>query len=120
MYGGLPDTAFQAWLAAQVPPLNVQEQPWGLQLHIPGGLDKVALRGWCVAQQALATQSSTPATSGREGTTEGTLVMVQQQILKELNQLALATCTPMQAMQWLARWQGLAVSSPQAESGGEG
>ncbi len=49
LYGGLPASSFEAWLAVQEPALVVQEQPWGLQLHLPGRLDLPALQAWCVA-----------------------------------------------------------------------
>ncbi len=103
LYGGLPESALRNWLAAQVPAMEVHEQPRGLQVRIPGGLPLVPLQAWCVAQRALAPEvpvAAAPAT-GAVGT--AALVEPHQQILHELNQLALASCTPLQALQWLAR-----------------
>lgn len=112
LYGGLPQTSFQAWLLTQHPALAVQEQPWGLQLHLPGRLDLQALQAWCAAQPIATTQLSPPAAVCAESG--------QQQVLNELTQVGLASCTPLQALQWQARWQSLVMISAQSESSGEG
>lgn len=118
LYGGLPESALRNWLAAQVPALDVHEQPWGLQVRIAGGLPMAQLQAWCVAQRALVPLAPLPAAPAIEAGGTAALGEPQQQILHELNQLALISCTPLQALQWLTRWQGL--SSVQRESGGEG
>jgi hypothetical protein len=70
------------------------------------------LQAWCAAQPIATTQLSPPAAVCAESG--------QQQVLNELTQVGLASCTPLQALQWLARWQSLVMISAQSESSGEG
>jgi hypothetical protein len=106
LYGGLPQASFDAWLLTQHPALAVQEQPWRLQLHLP------VLQAWCAAQPIATTQLSlSVAVCAESG---------QRQVLTELSQVGLASCTPLQALQWLARWLSLVMISAQSESSGEG
>lgn len=119
-YGGLPQATFQEWLRLSEPVLEVQEQPWGLQLRIPDGLDIEGLLMWCAEQPLAATQLSTKAAAGLKMQEEAALNAPGPQILFELEQLILANCTPLHAMQWIARWQALTSSSVQCESDAEG